>query len=405
MDESMHPPRDERQRRFILICVSAVTTALGVSCVALRVYTRKFIIRSMGPEDWTMIVATLFTLVHLSEALVGALQFNMGFRASTMSLKQVGGNIRLIVAMLIGYSAIVTLIKISILLVYRRLAYNKRFEGFCKRTIIVLATYQVIFTIVAAAQCVPLHKLWDFTNTVPGFCININAFYHASSSFHILIDVWILTLPIQLIRRIPRKPREKLALYINLGLGVVSMVASIVRFRFLYIFTTSDDPIYGFVPVNTWSMVEVNVGILCATLPILRPLAIKVKHYSNNSSLNLFRSNSVLSNRIRASSSLSGRGTSRTTVTIGRGDGKSPTMNTGLSTPVTLRPLSPEGVRNILHNEGWRVNSQSPPPVPPKDGVFDWRRSHTPQRPAVVHINYRSPRDIIFEEDDKYFKI
>ncbi|XP_014554212.1 hypothetical protein COCVIDRAFT_48775, partial [Bipolaris victoriae FI3] len=226
----------------------------------------------MGLEDWTMIVATLLTLVHLSEALVGALQFNMGFRASTMSLKQVGGNIRLIVAMLVGYSAIVTLIKISILLVYRRLAYNKRFEDFCKRTIIVLATYQVVFTIVAAAQCVPLHKLWDFTDSVPGFCININAFYHASSSFHILIDIWILTLPIQLIRRIPRKPREKLALYINLGLGVVSMIASIIRFRFLYIFTTSDDPIYGFVPVNTWSMVEVNVGILCATLPILRPL-------------------------------------------------------------------------------------------------------------------------------------
>lgn len=183
------------------------------------------------------------------------------------------------------------------------------------------------------------------------------------------------------------------------------MIASIIRFRFLYIFTTSDDPIYGFVPVNTWSMVEVNVGILCATLPILRPLAIKVKHYSNNSSLNLFRSNSVLSSRIRASSSLSGRGTSRTTVTIGRGDGKSPSINTGLSTPVTLRPLSPEGVRNILHNEGWRVDNQSPPPVPPKDVVFDWRRSHAPQRPAVVHMNYRSPRDIIFEEDDKYFKI
>lgn len=41
-----------------------------------------------------------------------------------------------------------------------------------------LAAYQIIVITVVPAQCVPLHKLWDFDGEVQGRCINSNAFYH-----------------------------------------------------------------------------------------------------------------------------------------------------------------------------------------------------------------------------------
>jgi hypothetical protein len=36
----------------------------------------------------------------------------------------------------------------------------------------------LIVYIVVPAQCTPLNKLWDFTNSVEGSCIDTNAFYH-----------------------------------------------------------------------------------------------------------------------------------------------------------------------------------------------------------------------------------
>lgn len=86
------------------------------------------------------------------------------------------------------------------------------------------------------------------------------------------MDLWILALPVRLMLSIPRPPHEKLALYVIFSLGVISMVASILRLQALRIFTLSTDPLYDSLPINTWSMVEVNVGLLCACIPTLKPL-------------------------------------------------------------------------------------------------------------------------------------
>ena len=91
------------------------------------------------------------------------------------------------------------------------------------------------------------------------------------------MDVWILILPVKLIMSIPRPPREKIALYFIFGLGLISLLASILRFQSFRAFTLSNDPSYDSLPINIWSMLEVNVGILCASIPTLKPLVSKTQ--------------------------------------------------------------------------------------------------------------------------------
>lgn len=74
---------------------------------------------------------------------------------------------------------------------------------------------------------------------------------------------------------IQRPNREKIALIIVFGLGVFSCIASIVRLHAIRIYTESADPFYDSVPINLWSMVEVNVGIWCASIPALKALFIR----------------------------------------------------------------------------------------------------------------------------------
>jgi hypothetical protein len=56
------------------------------------------------------------------------------------------------------------------------------------------------------------------------------------------------------------------------GLGVFSCIASIVRLHSIRIYTESKDPFYDSVPINLWSMIEVNIGIWCASIPALKAL-------------------------------------------------------------------------------------------------------------------------------------
>lgn len=91
------------------------------------------------------------------------------------------------------------------------------------------------------------------------------------------MDIWILVLPIKMFLSIQRPPREKLALFFVFGLGIFTTICSIVRYQYLRLFTVSADPFAATLPINTWSMVEVSVAILCASLPTLRPLFSKAQ--------------------------------------------------------------------------------------------------------------------------------
>ena len=135
--------------------------------------------------------------------------------------------------------------------------------------------------------------MWDLTGQVPGHCINTTAFFYsgctyslsqyiltfrsATSAINIIADIWILLLPIPTLLKVQRPRREKLALLVIFSLGAFSCIASIVRLYSVGIYTESKDPFFDSVPINVWSMVEINVGILCASIPATKALFSKAQ--------------------------------------------------------------------------------------------------------------------------------
>ncbi|KAJ4294047.1 Mitochondrial beta-keto-acyl synthase [Kalmusia sp. IMI 367209] len=97
----------------------------------------------------------------------------------------------------------------------------------------------------------------------------------STSSINIVTDIWILAIPIKTLLKIQRPNREKFGLVVVFGLGIFSTIASIVRLHAIRIYTESADPFYDSVPINVWSMVEVNIGIWCASIPALKILIIR----------------------------------------------------------------------------------------------------------------------------------
>lgn len=197
--------------------------------------------------------------------------------------------------------------------------------------------------------------------------------HSVTSAFHILMDIWILVLPLRLIMRIPRQPRDKLALYIIFGLGAISTLASIIRLHFLRMFTLSNDPIYDSLPINTWSMVEVNIGILCASIPTLKPLVSKAQRNRTNSAL------------ARYSSKKAGGG-------AWPKDDKAAILKTGGNMMISLHPATTKGRDTKIYDEEWDLDDR-PPPVPPKDDVFEDSRNPAPRKPDLVHAESKTVKN------------
>jgi hypothetical protein len=76
---------------------------------------------------------------------------------------------------------------------------------------------------------------------------------------------------------IHRPKREKVALVGIFSLGIFSCIASIVRLHSIRIYTESKDPFYDSVPINVWSMVEINIGIYCASIPALKAIFVRTQ--------------------------------------------------------------------------------------------------------------------------------
>ncbi|KAH7063919.1 hypothetical protein BKA63DRAFT_185026 [Paraphoma chrysanthemicola] len=254
-------------------CVGTATalTSLSLVIVSLRVYTRLFIVRNFGKDDCAMLIALLLTVGYLIAIFV--LKDNgLGFSGKSLKPTQMVKQIQTTLAIEILYYFLVNAIKISILLFYLRIAAAKRLEVLSKSTIYFLATFCVVSVTVCLTQCIPLHKMWDFTGLVEGKCINTTAFFYTTSSVNIVMDIWILVLPITTLLKVQRPKREKAALVGVFSLGAFSCIASIVRLHSIKIYTKSTDPFFDAVPINLWSMVEVNVGIYCASIPSLKAL-------------------------------------------------------------------------------------------------------------------------------------
>ncbi|KAJ8130812.1 hypothetical protein O1611_g2818 [Lasiodiplodia mahajangana] len=164
------------------------------------------------------------------------------------------------------------------------------FKKLCIGTNVVLATFYVICIATTLGQCTPLEKAWDVTRTLPGRCINTTAFFYCesydsqrsylrnahistvTSGFNILTDVWILLLPIPTLRSLKISQHSRYVLYGLFGVGGFATAMSCVRLYSIHIYTLAEDPFKDGVLVNLWSMVEVNIAIVCASIPALKPL-------------------------------------------------------------------------------------------------------------------------------------
>ncbi|KAK4449144.1 hypothetical protein QBC34DRAFT_438567 [Podospora aff. communis PSN243] len=254
-----------------LIITAVVMTVIAGTFVLMRSTSRFIVIRNSGVDDYFALGSMILTICYVVMLFI-LRENHIGFPMTKLTPDDMVGFIKTTLAIQVLYYVNVFCIKTSILSTYLRFAVTRTFRYLCIGTIILHAIFFFICFVVTLSQCRPLRKMWDFTNSVQGSCINTTAFFYSTSTFNILTDFFILLLPYRTLRAIQRPSREKIALFLIFGAGAFACVASIVRLYSIRIYTESPDPIRDGIPVNLWSIIELTVALSCASIPALKPL-------------------------------------------------------------------------------------------------------------------------------------
>jgi hypothetical protein len=64
-------------------------------------------------------------------------------------------------------------------------------------------------------------KFWD--DRIPGGCVNKPALWYANAAINIIQDIWLIALPVFILRKLALPRREKISLIFILGLGGLSV--------------------------------------------------------------------------------------------------------------------------------------------------------------------------------------
>jgi hypothetical protein len=153
-------------------------------------------------------------MLTMATAVIAA---GMGRHASTLSQDNVVRFREILLAAGIFYITAITLIKLSVLLMYRRLFPSRRFQIGLAVLALISILWWIAFTIVSIFQCQPVSKVW--LPSAEGTCVDLkeSALWNAISN--IVIDVAILCMPIGQIWKLRLNLEQKLSLCFIFLLG------------------------------------------------------------------------------------------------------------------------------------------------------------------------------------------
>ncbi|KAF7859673.1 hypothetical protein EAF04_008752 [Stromatinia cepivora] len=247
---------------------------------------------------WDDYMATVVMIIGIPSSVInvqGLTANGLGKDIWTLDFKSISDMVRFFYAAEILYFAQVSFVKISILFFFLRLFPERKIRAAIWATIILNGIILVLFDMLAAFQCHPISFYWErWDNEHFGTCLNINILAFTSAGQSIVMDIWILILPLTQLYDLNLHWKKKAGVGAMLGIGILVTIVSVLRLRWLVNFANTQNPTWDYIQVGYWSTIEICVGIICSSMPALRLFLVRVfprfagtSHNSTNHSKSL----------------------------------------------------------------------------------------------------------------------
>ncbi|GAD96242.1 hypothetical protein ANI_1_1100164 [Paecilomyces variotii No. 5] len=239
-----------------------ILLVIATTAVVLRFIARVTLRNAFMADDWCIMLALLFV------GTTGGLSIAGG---------KFGAGKHILYAYTFVYAAACCATKISILFFYWRLFAPSSSDRLLRWSIafcfFLALSYPIIIWITMANCCRPVSFYWTQFSGAKGKCIDVKKFFVALGIINMLNDIMVLAVGFPPILKLQMSRRKKTAVCGIMLLGSFVCIASIVRIYYLSEFTKAIDVTWLMGPVFIWSTIEPCIGIVCACLPHLSPLA------------------------------------------------------------------------------------------------------------------------------------
>ncbi|KAG9240188.1 hypothetical protein BJ878DRAFT_527641 [Calycina marina] len=254
-----------------LLIASIVFLTLCWLTFAMRVWVRVWR-KAFGADDWAMLIGIVLFTVTASLCIVCSFLGSGQFAVDIPPVEQMKGIKYFFIAEFF-YASSAVAIKYSIAITLLRIATARRsFTYIIWLLIFISIAAAIVFIAGIANICYPITTLWG--ETPNGSCnlelnSNVSFFFSAVE----ILTAWSLAiLPAVLLWNIQMKTSIKASVATILGMAAFASCATIVRLRFLSLYSDPTEFMYGTGKIGLWSIIELGIGIFAGSLPAVRPL-------------------------------------------------------------------------------------------------------------------------------------
>ncbi|KAL6234228.1 hypothetical protein BDW75DRAFT_213068 [Aspergillus navahoensis] len=278
-------------RRPEVLVVSIVFFSLATIFVALRFVSRICIVRRLALHDYLMFLAWLIDLAF-STTLFYATRQGLGLHDVDIPVAARSALSSANYAFTVLYNPALMAVKSSILVFYLTLTKGEKIFRYANyATLFVVNAAGLALTFVNIFQCRRVADAFAATLSVDAHCTDILTLYLSSSPVNIITDLAILVLPNPILTRMRLPRKQKIILVITFSFGFFVAVVDVVRIAYLQEATIDREIALRQIHIQNyggedfawyaslsfmWSVVEVNVSVMCACVPSLKPLVARL---------------------------------------------------------------------------------------------------------------------------------
>ncbi|KAF2801642.1 uncharacterized protein BDZ99DRAFT_528115 [Mytilinidion resinicola] len=267
---AMPPPKGQEpdfygrtplQQKFIL--TYSCTFAAAFVFLGLRLYTRGCITKKFGWDDLAIVLAMVFSIAFFALCVVC---MNYGFGRHMWDTPATAMNmyLKLLIGIVITYIWSPMLTKFSILILYHRVNPNKWFRICVYIIAFIITAYSLATIFIVGAGCQP-------TDASNGNCLNQLALWQAI--LNIVTDFAMMVMPLPMLYKLQMPLLQKMVLGFVFMVGSSVVFTSIVRITYIMHLQNKPDITYYEATACVWSSIELNFGVICNCLTVLKPFA------------------------------------------------------------------------------------------------------------------------------------
>ncbi|KAK3339425.1 hypothetical protein B0H65DRAFT_300185 [Neurospora tetraspora] len=244
--------------------------------VCARFYTTRRILKSKPKEDWFILVALISSILFSVSVTIQA-QYGLGRHMGDVpDPKHTYTKYLLVSAFGVTstYPIANFFTKLSILSFYLRFTTSRCFTYAVYSTIALVFVFNFVGATGVLYWCKPIKVFWTHWNKDQ--CLDNNIWYASLLGINVVVDIIILLMPICIIRPLRVEFAQKVAIGAILGTGGFVLGVSLFRWICEDLVIEDKDYTWRLAIHYIWGNTELNVAIICACMPCLKPLLVRL---------------------------------------------------------------------------------------------------------------------------------